>query len=551
MKLVLLLHFYQPHNQQDDILHRIVHECYLPLTQGLLERPKAKLVVNISGALTELLMEKGYGEVVENLRVLSERRQIELTGSAKFHAFLPLIPESEIERQIELNNEVNSRFIGESYKPSGFFSPEMTISDKIIDVAGRTHRWLVAADVGHPTGLPEADRIYKIIRGEEGVDRESADEGSVGVRLEIDRTGQASETKDLETRDTYMFFRHKRISSLMLSASCRTVGDLIKETTDLHDKDRFWFGVMDAETFGHHRIGHEKFLFDVLDHDFFETMTASELLDEGLSDRGLPVEETEIRPSTWTNEEQDFWLDQEQKVPTLARSFILWQDPDNPIHKSQWELTELVISEVNDYTDKQSKNYTEARDLLDKAIASDQYWWASAKPWWSLEMIEQGAYELKKVLITLDPDLQSTKKAEDLYREILDKAFKWQRTGYIRKKHLENSATFMKKPFAQRTPSEWYNQIILEFDDEMRKAAENMDFEKAVKWRDAVIKLKRGTDMFDVLHVVDELWSARTIPSVKPFLEHDWEEFSRFARDNFLEAGTKEEFEAWKKRKKL
>ena len=52
-------------------------------------------------------------------------------------------------------------------------------------------------------------------------------------------------------------------------------------------------------------------------------------------------------------------------------------------------------------------------------------------------MIEQGCFGLKSVLSTLDPLLQSMKEGESLYKTILDIAFDWQRSGYIRKKHLE------------------------------------------------------------------------------------------------------------------
>ena len=59
---------------------------------------------------------------------------------------------------------------------------------------------------------------------------------------------------------------------------------------------------------------------------------------------------------------------------------------------------------------------------------------------------------------------------------------------------------------------------------------ERKDFEKAVKWRDAIIKIHNETDIYDVLHVVDELWSARNIPSVKPFLDHKPEELSDYIK---------------------
>ncbi len=519
MKICFLLHFYQPHNQQKDILDRIVHESYLPITRGLLKNNDYKVVVNMSAALIELLLENGHLEVLENIKKLHERGQIEFTSSAKYHAFLPLLPKKEIERQVLINDKTSKDYFGEKYKPVGFFPPEMSINNRVIEVASKLgYKWTCGAELAREGDKPSGSVLYQ-----------------------DERSGM------------YVFFRNKRVSVLILSAVCRTAKDLIKETKDIHN-DKYWFCVMDAETFGHHRIGHEKFLFDVLGNSFFEPTLISEIIDSG-----LPVEKTKVRPSTWTNEEQDFWLDKEQTKPTEAKSFILWQDPENPIHQKQWEMTDLVIKTLEEYPDKHAdknkENYLEARKKLDEALASDQYWWASAKPWWSLEMLEQGAYQLKDVLKTLDGDSESSgseayKKADELYRQILDQAFAWQRSGYIRQRHLENSSTFMNKPFKERTPSEWYNQIILEFEDEMNKAAGKQEFEKAVKWRDAVLKLKRGTDIYDVLHVVNELWTARNIPAVKPFLDHDWEEFTEFAKEHFLDVDSKEAFEEWVKRKK-
>ena len=509
MKISIFLHFYQPHNQQKDILDRIVNESYLPITRGLLENEKYKVLININAALIELLLENNHHEVLENIKKLHERGQIEFTSSAKYHAFLPLIPESEIVRQVEANDETSRNYFGDTYSPKGFFPPEMSINQRVIDTAkDMGFKWTCGAEVAKEGGKPSCKVIYR-------------DEKS----------------------GMYVFFRTKRVSVMILSAVTRTAKDLIKQTTDIHD-DKYWFCVMDAETFGHHRIGHEKFLFEVLEHDFFEPTLISELIESD-----IPVEEIKIRPSTWTNEEQDFWLDKERTQATEAKSFILWQDPENPIHKKQWEMTDLVIKTINDYPSKEQENYVKARKELDKALASDQYWWASAKPWWSLEMLEQGAYMLKDVLKTLESSSKAYKKADKLYREILDYAFEWQRSGYIRQRHLDNSGTFMKAPFKDRTPAEWYNQIILEFTDEMNKAASKQEFEKAVKWRDAVLKLKRGTDIYDVLHVVNELWTARNIPEVKPFLKHGWEEFSEFAKDNFTEVENKKAFEEWKKRK--
>lgn len=507
-KIVNLLHFYQPYSQQNDILDRIVNESYRPLVQGLLERPDKKIVINISAVLTKLLLDRGYVDLINGFRKLLEIGNVEFTGTAMYHAFLPLLPEYEITRQIEENTKLNKNLLGEAFNPTGFFSPEMAINDKVSTIIEQLgYKWLPVAYIDPLLVSSTNDRLLK-----------------------------------MHKHDLFVFLRNKRISTLMLSGMSHSCKDFIYETTDMHNEKEFWFTVMDAETYGHHRIGHEKFLFEVLDETFFKTQTINEILKS--YDK---VEEVEVRPSTWTNEEQDFWLDKEKTQSTDAKSFILWHDPTNPVHALQWDLTNLVINEVHNYANKNSDNWVKARTQLDKALASDQYWWASAKPWWSLEMIELGAYELRDVVKTLDSDEKIKLEAEMYYRKILDQAFEWQRTGYIRRKHLDNSATFMKQPFKDRTNPEWYNQIILEFEDEMNKSAERRDFEQCVKWRDALLKLKLGTDPHDVLHVVDELWSARKIPSVKPFLLHTWEEFSEFAKKNFLNVDSKEAFEAWQK----
>ncbi len=167
-------------------------------------------------------------------------------------------------------------------------------------------------------------------------------------------------------------------------------------------------------------------------------------------------------------------------------------------------------------------------------------------------MIEQGAFALKGVLRTLEID-DSMKKGEELYRAILDKAFEWQRTGHIRKKHVKDSGTYMKEPLKERAPNEWFNQLVLEFEYEMDKAVEKQNFEKAIKWRDALTKIKGGSDIYDIKHVVDDLWLGRNVPwaepQVKPFLEHAWAEFSDFAKDHFIGVTSEEEFEDWKMNK--
>src|SRR3989338_8618316 len=100
--------------------------------------------------------------------------------------------------------------------------------------------------------------------------------------------------------------------------------------------------------------------------------------------------------------------------------FSRWKSPDNIIHHHQWQLTDLAVEAAN-----RLPQSSRARKLLDEALHSDQYWWASAKPWWSLEMMERGAFELKSVVLESPAATDIKKqKAEKLKKDIIYTGFK-------------------------------------------------------------------------------------------------------------------------------
>ncbi len=523
MNIVLLLHFYQPYYQHKDMLFRIIGESYTPLVNILSNAPKSKkITVNISGSLVRLFHENRCNELLKIFSNLYSTGRIELTRSSMYHSLLPLLPKSEIMRQINLNDEIfEEYFKGYAKNTFGFFPPELAVNHTLLEVLKDIDiKWLIAPQVSY-NDLSDSKQF-------------------ANDTIYIDKKTNIN-----------IFFRSKLLSSLVLSATIHSVDDLLREVRDIDDiANKYFFLVMDAETFGHHRVGHERFLSELLHDKRINIVTPSDLLSNKLA---LKKEYVKIRPSSWSNSEQDFWLDKERTTYTESNSFILWNDPNNPIHKLQWQLTRLALKCVNMAKNKKSAAWEKARDLLDKALASDQYWWASSKPWWSLEMIELGAYSLKEVILKLPDSSHVHKKADVLYRKILDRAFYWQRSGYIKAQHSKSSDTYLKIPFKDRTSSEWFNQVILEFEHEMKLAEAKQDYEKAIKWRDAVIKISLGADIYDVIHVVDELWLGRNVkwaePQVKPFLEHTWEEFSPFAKKHFLECSSEKEFDAWKRRR--
>lgn len=504
------LHFYQPWNQQFDILERIVNESYRPLTRGFLSNNKAKVVININGSLLELLEKYGFNDIIDDLKILVNRGQVELTSSAMYHPFLPLIPEKEIVRQIELNNKTLKKYFPQQHI-SGFFPPELALNLKLARIVESFgFSWILAENLAAPLGNPDFSRIYSI-------------EG----------------TKNLK-----VLFRNKRISTLILSSVLRNIDSLQEELEEHFKKNDYLLTVMDAETFGHHRPGFEKFLFKIYESPIFSSCfyKASEVVNKLKTNKTVP-----IRACNWSSQEQDFYLDKEKET-VKSFPFLLWQDPSNPIHQKQWEFTYFVIEEVE--KQKGKEKYNLYRKELDKALQSDQFWWASAKPWWSLEMIEQGAWLLKNIIFSIENIEEKTKeKAENYYRQIIDLAFDWQRQGLIRQAYRKAYRTSQQgKPYKQRVYGATFNSMILEFEDEMNKAVAKKEFEKAIKWRDAIYKLKSGLDIYDVLHVIDDLRVSRQLPSLKSFWEHNIKEFSSFAKEHFEEFSQKEFLEAQPKK---
>ena len=125
------LHIYQPPTQKPFWIHKITAESYRPILKQLKEFPKAKLTLNANGILLDHFDKYGEDDVLQLMRDLLERGQLELTGSAKYHPLLPFLPENEVIRQIKLNEETHRKYFGDLHKPKGFFPPEMGFSKEV------------------------------------------------------------------------------------------------------------------------------------------------------------------------------------------------------------------------------------------------------------------------------------------------------------------------------------------------------------------------------------------------------------------------------------
>ena len=443
MRWTNFLHIYQPPTQKEIWVRRIAEESYRKVFSGLLKIPRARLSLNISGVLCELLERFGGQDVLDSINKLLKNGNIEITGSAKYHAFLPLLPENEIKRQIILNEEVLNKYFGKHWKKRGFFSPEMAYSHKIAKVAHELgYKWIIIDELGFPPDKKiSRDKIYKI----KGLD------------------------------DFYVFFRERNLSFIILSAQVGTVPVILKYLGSRLEKDEYVVTAMDGETFGHHRPGLETLLFDLLEERKIEPMMISDLV-EKFSGR----EVVEPLDSTWAVTKKDI----ASRLP-----FSRWKSPDNIIHHHQWQLTDLAVEAAN-----RLPQSSRARKLLDEALHSDQYWWASAKPWWSLEMMERGAFELKSVILESSAATDIEKqKAEELYKDIIYTGFQWQRSGLVDEMSRQEDEEIIEmmeekeKLFITRAE---YGKMIKTLTEQMRLAAESQEYHRAAMIKDRIRELE-------------------------------------------------------------
>jgi len=412
-----LLHFYQPPIQVHWVLNKVCHESYRPLVQLFKDLPYAKVTVNINGVLTEMLDEHGLSDVVSGLRGLAEKGQLEFTGSGKYHPILPLIPTEEMRRQILQNFQTNRRFFGDVYDPKGFFSPEMCYSRDILEPVMETgHEWLILSGVACPVQWP-MDVIHQVA---------------------------------LEDTSIAVLFRDDILSNRISFQSIDSKG-FVEHLRRLHQDggDTYVVTAMDAETFGHHIQNWEKlFLAEV-----YEALEPSKVTREAVVPPRQPgrlaqqhgrllrsraaVETQEIRVVTISELVKAFrqgsvieprdssWSTMDGDLKD-GNPYPLWRGKGNRIHELQWRHVKLTIELVNKAvkvsdTDN-SKYYSSiARALLDRSLHSCQFWWASRRPMWDINLVNRGLAQQFEVILNAYKAISVSTISQEEKTECYDK----------------------------------------------------------------------------------------------------------------------------------
>lgn len=376
-------HWHQPPGQSRAILEQVMRESYLPFVEFLHSHPKVAVTLNITASLTEQLHAAGMTKVLEIIKLLSERGQIELVGTAAYHIILPLLPD-EFERQQTLNAYIQHDVFGFGYKPKGFFLPEMCWSKDIeLKVAHAGYAWMILDEIAYDGTLGKVrfDQRYH-----SGVEQ-------IGI-----------------------VFRNRKLSNYLSFEAPIGSPELFWDAVHNDPRsDTHLVTAMDGENLGHHRKGVDTLWQTLVQDPRVTTVTMTAYRHQLTTESPCTP-----YPSSWSSTPAEL---------EAGHPYALWRHPNNAVHTAQWDLTAHLQSVLATYHDTGSPEFAEARSRMDRALASDQYWWASCRPWWSTDMIIAGAQRLTAVAEPLSLSDRQKAHTAKLYDTLRSLVQQWQDTG--------------------------------------------------------------------------------------------------------------------------
>lgn len=334
------------------------------------EHPNLKMTINISGCLLERLVDAGESKFIERLCFLVKKGRIELTGSAYYHGFLPLLPEREVIRQIKANEKILKKIFGKNFKPSGFFLPEMAYSPAVAKIIKRLgYQWLILDEVAYSGGTdkhPDKTRPY-------------IDEAS-GLKV---------------------IFRERDKSSAYPPDK---LFSLLKEKKEI--KNQIIITATDAELYGLRHEDPTGEMEKIVKSTELKMATISAWLKKIGVKKAVKIK---IWPSSWESSPADV---------KNGKAYSLWRDKSNKIQVSLWKLAELALSLEDKY--KKDKNFYWYLWHLERGLASCTFWWASAHDFskifgpyaWSPDDIERGLGDLVRSVRSLNDPKTKKKKLE-------------------------------------------------------------------------------------------------------------------------------------------
>ena len=374
LKWINFLHLYQPVNSDAYKIEEALNLSYRRIFQALEDNRNIKFTFNISGGLISRLADLKEGrKLITKINKLINRGQVELVGSAAYHALLPLISEAEVINQIKEQELIIKKHFPQA-KLKGFFLPEMAFSSKVAKIIkAQSYQWLILDEISYA--------------------------GKEKINYQETYLDSFSNLK--------IIFRSRRFSNSYIPETVET----------LLNNDMVLITASDGELYGlrHHDLNGS--LERVLKNSKIETKLISDFIKNFKNPKKI-----NLRSSNWEST-----IDQLK----ARKPFYLWYNKDNEIQMKLWKLAQLSEKMINKYP--KDINHSWARWHFVRGLASCTFWWASAYDFkhnfgpkaWSPDEIERGVDEFIRAIRSLENSttLREKRSSEELL--ILIKRLVW------------------------------------------------------------------------------------------------------------------------------
>ena len=372
------LHCYQPANADDNRIKEATQESYLRIIRGLEEHSHLKFTMNISGCLVLRWQELGMDDIIKRIKILIDKKQIEITGSCAYHIFLPLMPEKENIKQIKENELILKKAFGVTKKDlKGFFLPEMAYNSKIAKTVKKLgYQWTILDEIAKKdASINNAKNIFY---------------------------------QDVDS-DLQVIFRSRKYSNCYVPENFNNLDNLLNQNI---------ITATDAELYGlRHQDPTAKFekILKKVQAKNIICKTISEVLREQKNSK--KIQKIKLISCNWESTKKEL----QNKLP-----FAQWYNPKNKIQMALWDFVKFTYKTVE--ANQKDANYKWSRWHLNRGMASCIFWWASEKDFshifgpfaWNPDEIERGLHELIRAIRSLHSleNKQAKIKAEIKYAEI-------------------------------------------------------------------------------------------------------------------------------------
>src|SRR5476649_2404814 len=103
MKMIYLLHFYQPDFQFKQALEDVYYNSYKRIFDIVDKSPNAKIQINITASTIEIFNNYGIGTLIDDLKYLYKKGKVEFTATSLAHVLLSNSTLEQALRQVSLD----------------------------------------------------------------------------------------------------------------------------------------------------------------------------------------------------------------------------------------------------------------------------------------------------------------------------------------------------------------------------------------------------------------------------------------------------------------